>query len=129
MTRSFALALALALSAAPAQAQLKGVRFEIESARDTLLSFKSGTEKWIKAGMTGRALDPKRRDILVATLRIVGVDSVGLVTAAVTGQTTAVTTEHVVLMRELTSPWFRRKSFWVGVLLGTLTGVGVGTQL
>jgi len=116
------------VSAAPAHAQLKGVRFEIVAVGDTTLGFREGTEHWIKRGLLGIAVDPKKRDVLVARLRVLTVDRTGYVTALVTGQTTAVTTDHVVLLQEAAPAWFRRRSFWGGLVVGTALGVVAGTQ-
>lgn len=121
-------AFGLALAAAPAHAQLKGVRFEIATVGDTTIGFRAGTEHWLKAGLRGIAVDPRKRDVLVARLRISKVDRSGNVTAVVTGQTTAVTTEHVVLMQEVSAPWFRRRTFWSGLVMGAALGVAAGTQ-
>ena len=115
--------------ARPAGAQLKGVRFEIAAVGDTTLGFRSGTEHWIKRGQSGIAVDPRKRDILVARLRVIGVDKAGYVTALVTGQTTAVTTDHVVLLQQAPPAWFRRRSFWGGVVLGAALGAVAGSQL
>ncbi len=111
-----------------AHAQLKGVRFEVASVGDTTLTFRAGTERWLKAGQRGIAVDPRKRDVLVARLRIASVDRAGLVTAVVTGQTTAVTTDHVVLMQEVPSPWYRRRTFWTGMVMGAALGAVAGAQ-
>jgi hypothetical protein len=122
-------AVALAAVTLPARAQLKGVRFEVTAVGDTTLAFKRGTERWLKPGLLGIAVDPRKRDVLVARLRVLRVERSGEVTALVTGQTTAVTTDHVVLMQEVSPPWYRRRAFWGGMLLGTALGVTAGTQL
>ena len=120
---------ALGAAATPARAQLKGVRFEIAAVGDTTLGFRSGTERWIKRGQVGIAVDPRKRDVLVARLRVLVVDRSGYVTALVTGQTTAVTTDHVVLLQPTTPAWFRRRSFWGGLVLGAALGAVAGSQL
>ncbi len=124
-----ALLLAMGALARPVQAQLKGVRFEIAAVGDTTLGFRSGTEHWIKRGQSGIAVDPRKRDILVARLRVLGVDKAGYVTALVTGQTTAVTTDHVVLLQQAPPAWYRRRSFWGGLVLGAALGAAAGSQL
>jgi hypothetical protein len=120
---------ALGGAASPLQAQLKGVRFEIAAVGDTTLNFHSGSEHWIRRGLDGIAIDPKRRDVLVARLRVLRIDRTGYVTAVVTGQTTAVTKDHVVLLQELIPPWYRRRQFWGGLVLGLALGAAAGTQL
>lgn len=117
-----------AVAALPAQAQLKGVRFEIAGVGDTTLSFRAGTERWLRSGLRGIAVDPRKRDVLVARLRIVSVDRAGTVVAVVTGQTTAVTTDHVVLMQEVSPPWYRRRAFWSGLFMGAALGAVAGAQ-
>ena len=121
-------ALFLCAASTPARAQLKGVRFEIKAVGDTTLGFASGSERWIRRGLRGSAVDPKKRDVLVAQLRVLQVDPQGNVTATVIGQTTAVTTDHVVVMQEPSPPWFRRKAFWGGLALGASLGVVAGAQ-
>lgn len=115
-------------AAAPARAQLKGVRFEIKAVGDTTLGFAAGSERWIRRGLRGSAVDPKKRDVLVAQLRVLQVDPQGNVTATVIGQTTAVTTDHVVVMQEPSPSWFRRRAFWGGLALGATLGVVAGAQ-
>lgn len=123
-----ALVLLLPALARPAQAQLKGVRFEVTTVGDTTIGFKAGTERWIRPGIEGIAVDPKKRDVLVARLRVLRVEKSGDVTAVVTGQTTAVTTEHVVLIQEPRPAWYRRRAFWGGLLLGAALGATAGAQ-
>ncbi|MEP7383634.1 MAG: hypothetical protein ABI910_18255 [Gemmatimonadota bacterium] len=131
MRRRLLLALAclLPVVALPLHAQLKGVRFEVTTVGDTTVGFQSGTEHWIRRGIEGIAVDPRKRDVLVARLRVLRVDKSGAVTAVVTGQTTAVTTDHVILMQELRPAWYRRRSFWGGLLLGAALGATAGSQL
>ena len=70
-------------------AQQRAVRFEITAVSDTTLLFRAGTARWVHAGQTGTAVDPRRRDALVARFRVLTVRD-GLATALVTGQTTSV---------------------------------------
>jgi hypothetical protein len=107
------------------EAQFRGVRFEITQVFDTTFRFPRGTAGWVKEGLTGIAVDPRRRDVLVARFRVVAVDS-GLVTALVTGQTTRVATEHVVVLREPSRPWWRGLTFWGGTALGVALGFLLG---
>lgn len=126
--RRLSLAVLLLAVAVPAHAQLKGVRFEVIGVGDTTLTFRAGTERWLKAGQRGIAVDPRKRDVLVARLRIAAVDRAGKVTAVVTGQTTAITTDHVVLMQEVPPPWYRRRTFWTGMAVGAALGAVAGAQ-
>ena len=103
------------------QAQSRGVRFEITQVSDTTFRFPRGSAGWVKAGVTGIAVDPRRRDVLVARFRVARVDS-GLVTAVVTGQTTRVATEHIAVMAEPPRPWYKGITFWAGTVFGIVIG-------
>lgn len=115
------LVLMLAIHGVPVGAQSRGIRFEITQVADTTFRFPRGSASWVKVDMTGIAVDPKQRDILVARFRVVGVDS-GLVTARVTGATTRVTTEHIALMAEPPKPWYKGITFWAGTVFGIVIG-------
>jgi hypothetical protein len=96
-------------------------RFEIESVDDSTAQFRRFEAKWLRKGMEVYAVDPARRDALVARLRIVRSDS-GRLTALVTAQVTKVTTNHFVLAVEPPVPWYRARRFWWGALGGGLVG-------
>ena len=70
---SCVLGLGLVLGSGTAQAQFRGIRFEITQVGDTTFRFPRGNAGWIKPEMTGIAVDPRRRDILVAEFRVVRV--------------------------------------------------------
>ncbi|MGQ0649943.1 MAG: hypothetical protein ACT4P7_20520 [Gemmatimonadaceae bacterium] len=133
MSRAVRLTLLVALSALPPAclagrslgAQQRAVRFEITSVSDTTLSFQAGMAAWVRAGQMGRAVDPRRRDALVARFRVLGVRD-RVATALVTGQTTAVSTDHVATLEEPPRSWFRTGALWVGLLIGTALGTAVG---
>jgi hypothetical protein len=99
-------------------------RFFIHTVGDTTFSFSVPSDPWVKPGMEGIAVDPTRRDSLVARFRVAKIDW-GEAMAVVTGQTTALTTQHVALLRMPEPPWYKRKQFWVGLVLGA--GLGAGT--
>jgi hypothetical protein len=111
----------LLIGAGNAEAQFKGVRFEITQVGDTTFRFPRGGAGWVKPGETGYAVDPRRRDALVAQFRVARIDS-GLVTAVITGQTTRVATEHIAIMTEPPKPWYRTITFWGGAMLGVVFG-------
>jgi hypothetical protein len=121
--------LLLVLMARPVAAQFRGVRFEITQVGDTTFRFPRGTASWVRpcrtsvcgVGESGIAVDPRRRDVLVARFRVVRVDS-GLVTAVVTGQTTRVATEHIAVMAEPPKPWYKGITFWAGTVFGIVIG-------
>jgi len=115
------LVLALGLTAAPAAAQSLGARFEITQVGDTTFRFSRGTAGWVRLGTTGIAVDPKRRDALVARFSIARIDS-GLVTAMIMGQTTRVATEHIAVLSVPPKPWWKGITFWAGTVFGVVIG-------
>jgi hypothetical protein len=104
-----------------ADAQIRGIRFEITQVGDTTFRFPRGNAGWVRPGATGIAVDPRRRDTLVARFRVARVDS-GLVTAVITGQTTRVATEHIAVMAEPPKPWWKGITFWAGTVFGIVIG-------
>jgi len=126
--RGFRLLIAAALFfvSTRAEAQFRGVRFEITTVGDTTFTFQSGRERWVKPGDSGIAVDPRKRDALVARFRIVHVAK-GEAMAVITGQTTNVRTDHMVVMQEPRPPFYRTARFWSGLLLGAAVGFVVGT--
>lgn len=126
--RLWLVALLMVAVAVPARAQWRGVRFEIaQVVSDTTIAFARGGERWIRPGISGVAVDPRQRDALVARLRILSVQG-GVVTAVVTGQTTRLATEHVVILDEPKRFWLRTPLFWGGLLLGMLLGGVAGAN-
>lgn len=119
--------LSLSLGARPLQGQLRGVRFEVTSVGDTTITFRSGEVRWVRRGDLGIAVDPRRHDALVARLRVTRVEK-GTATAMVTGQTTALSTEHIVVMEEPKRPWYKARTFWGGLVAGATLGAVVGYQ-
>jgi hypothetical protein len=119
--RTGVLLLALALGATPAQAQFTGVRFEITQVGDTTFRFPRGNAGWVRPEMTGIAVDPRRRDILVARFKVARIDS-GLVTAVITGMTTRVATEHIAVLDAPPKPWYKGITFWAGTVFGIVIG-------
>ena len=115
------LGLVLVLGAVPAEAQFRGVRFEITQVGDSTFRFPRGTAGWVRVNLTGIAVDPTRRDQLVARFRVVRVDS-GLVTALITGQRTRVATEHIAVLSEPPKPWYKGITFWAGTVFGIVIG-------
>lgn len=122
MLRYAALVATLAVPAT-AHAQYRGVRFEISAVGDSTFVFLVGGEKWIKSGQTGIAVDPKKRDMLVARFLVTRVAN-GEASVLVTGQTTNVRTDHVAILDEPRRAWYKARMFWVGVLAGSALGAG-----
>jgi hypothetical protein len=121
---AFAVAV-LAASAGRSRAQERTARFEIISVTDTSLTFALGPVRWVRPGREGWAVDPRRRDALIARFRITTVRA-GQADALVTGQTAPVSTEHLALLAEPRPPIIATRSFWFGVVGGMLLGFAAG---
>lgn len=106
-----------------ARAQESAYRFEIAKVGDSTFTFTfpKASHGWVKPGMEGIAVDPERRDALVARFRILRVKE-GSATALVTGATTRVNDRHVALLERPTTPFYRRGTFWLGTVLGAAVG-------
>ena len=102
-------------------AQENAYRFPITSVGDSTFSFDVANNRWVKRGLRGIAVDPQRRDALVARFEVLSVDG-GTATALVTGQTTRLTPEHAALIERRPPPFYRRRSFWLGVVMGGAVG-------
>ncbi len=117
----FAGTLGLLTGEAQAQAAARVARFEITAVGDTTLSFRVTNARWVKPGQAGTALDPRRRDAMVARFQVIAVRN-NEALALVTGQTTAVSTDHVATVPEPRRSWVKSRSFWGGLLLGGALG-------
>ena len=116
------LLLVSAVHAPAVSAQESAYRFTIARAGDSTFTFPVARNDWVKKGMRGIAVDPARRDALVARFRITLVDHDSAV-AFITGQTTRVSTDLVALLERPTKPWYLRSTFWLGGVLGAIIGV------
>ena len=117
------LSLLLAAAAPEALAQASATRFEITAVGDTTFTFRvGGPIEWVRRGQRGIVVDPRRRDVLIARFRVTDVRN-GEATALITGQTTVVETEQVALLTRPETPWYRQRTFWLGLLLGGAIGV------
>lgn len=119
--------LALSPRAASAQMLERTVRLAILEVGDSTFSFDAGNLRWVKPGERGMAVDPKRRDALVARFAVLHVDA-GRATALITGETTRLSAEHVVVLEVPIRPWYRSSLFWSGALLGALAGLAAGSR-
>lgn len=115
------LALVAAPRAAAAQSSEHSVRLSIVEVGDSTFSFDATNLRWIKPGERGMAVDPRRRDALVARFDVLRVEK-GRATALITGATTELTTDHVVVLEVPPSPWYRSTLFWSGTAAGALFG-------
>jgi hypothetical protein len=109
-------------------AQETSARFEIASAGDSTFTLVIGRHPWVRPGLYGIVVDPRQRDVLIARFQIIAADSANAM-GLVTGMTTRVTTDHVALIDRPPppeTPWHRRRSFWIGVIVGIAAGFGVG---
>lgn len=113
-------------AAAQGQAQNGAYRFEMTLIGDSTVTFSLGRESWVRPGMSATAVDARRRDALVATLRVLRVER-GSATALVTGQTTNLSPDHMVLVQRPPTPWYRQQTFWGALLFGAASGF-VGAQ-
>ncbi|MFL5577575.1 MAG: hypothetical protein ACJ79S_16590 [Gemmatimonadaceae bacterium] len=121
------LVLATLPSRAAGQALDRAVRFPVTSVGDSTFTFPVGELRWVKAGERGMAVDPRRRDALVARFQVLQVDR-GTATALVTGQTTRLTEDHVAILEMPPRPWYANSLFWTGALLGLLGGAAIGSR-
>lgn len=124
----FLLALGLAFAVtAPraARAQDTAVRFEIQSVGDSTFTFAASQAAWVARGQKGIAVDPRRRDGLVARFVVLRVDG-GVANALILGQSQKVTTDHVALLRPPRMHWYASKRFWTGALGGLAVGFAAG---
>ena len=108
------------------QAQQRDFRFEITAVGDSTVTFRAGRLTWIVRSPSTIVVDPRRRDALVARLKVLSVSSSGEATALVTGQTGRITTEHFVVAAEPKSRWYRSPLLWIGTAFGLAAGFGLG---
>lgn len=98
-------------------------RYEIDAVDDSTATFRVFESRGLRVGLSAYAVDPVRRDALVARLTIVRRDST-TATALVTSQVARVTTDHVLLVPPPRRSWWRTKLFWIGTLVGGAIGAG-----
>jgi hypothetical protein len=109
-----------------ARAQDRDVRFPITNVGDTTITFQAGKMTWIVRSPRAIVVDPRRRDALVARLKVVSVGANGEATAVVTAQAGRITTDHVVIGTEPRSRWYRNPFLWMGTAFGLIAGFGLG---
>lgn len=126
MLRPLVVAALLLAPAGPLAAQAQAARFFVDSVGDSTFVFRVGGERWLRAGSSGIAVDPARRDARVARFTVLAV-AAGRATALITGQTTFVTTDHVALLDVPRRPFWRERRFWAGLLIGGAFGGAIGS--
>jgi hypothetical protein len=125
--RALLVALALLAAVVPGSAACgqgfeRAVRFQIESVGDSTFTFEVGGQRWVAPEQRGIAVDPRRRDALIARFVVWRVEE-GLATALITGETTRLRPQHVAILRQPPRRWFRNTSFWTGAAAGLVAGV------
>ena len=109
-----------------ARAQDRDVRFAITHVGDTTVTFQAGKMTWVVRSPRAIVVDPRRRDALVAQLKVLSISASGEATAVVTAQAGRITTDHVVIGTEPKSRWYRSPLLWMGTAFGLLVGFGLG---
>lgn len=99
-------------------------RFEITRVADSTFDFAIVGQRWVRVGTVGIAVDPRRRDALVARFLVSRVEG-DTAEAVVTGQTTRVTDAHVALLDRPRVGPARRPSFWAGFFGGAALGAAI----
>ena len=107
---------------ATSRAQIGSARFDIDSVGDSTVTFAVGNARWVHAGQTGLAVEPRRHDELIARLRILQIQN-GTATAVITGQTSRVTAGQVALIRRPPPPFYTVGLFWVGAAVGAAIAI------
>ena len=102
-------------------------RFEIEVVDDSTAVIRVEEARWVRRGLAAYAVDPQRRDALVARLSVIALDST-TARLLVTSQVTRVTTEHFLLVPRPATPWWRSRVVWTSMVAGALAGIS-GTLL
>ncbi|MDQ6887510.1 MAG: hypothetical protein M3068_09465 [Gemmatimonadota bacterium] len=125
---SGSLAVGLALSLAPASARSQEyTRFAVDSVVDSTFRFTLGGQRWVVPGQRGIAVDPRRRDALIARFRVLRVVR-DTATALVTGQTARISTDLAALIERPQIPFYRRGLFWAGTIAGASVGAIIGAR-
>jgi hypothetical protein len=104
-----------------AHAQSRAVRFIVTAIGDSTIEFQTGIARWVRPGQLGVAVDPRRRDVLIARFRVQAVRE-GSATAVITGQTTALTLDHVAVLDEPRRSAYASPAFWIGIVVGGALG-------
>jgi hypothetical protein len=106
-------------------AQERASRFEIVGVGDSTITLRTGQVRWIYPGQLGIAVDPRKRDALVARIRVLTVRA-GQAEAVITGQTTPLNPDHVAIFIEPRRRFFKMREFWFGLAGGAIVGFIAG---
>ena len=107
-------------------AQDRDVRFAITHVSDTTVTFQAGKMTWVVRSPRAIVVDPRRRDALVAQLKVLSIGANGEATALVTAQAGRVTTDHIVIGTEPRSRWYKSPLMWMGTAFGLVVGFSLG---
>lgn len=99
-------------------------RFLILAVDDSTVTMLAPRDRWLRPGTYGIAVDPGRRDALVARL-YVQTRNADTTVALVTGQTTRMSTDYVAIFRRPGTPVLKQGSFWGGLATGVAVGAGI----
>lgn len=117
---------ALLMPARAVAAQQLDARFEITSVGDTTVTFRAGRMTWVVRSPSAIVVDPRRRDALIARIKVLSISSEGEATALVTGQTGRITTDYFVVAAQPRTRWYRSAMLWMGTAFGLVIGFGLG---
>jgi hypothetical protein len=109
-----------------AHAQDRDVRFAITNVGDTTVTFQAGKMTWVVRSPRAIVVDPRRRDALVAQLKVLSVAANGEATALVTAQAGRITTDHIVIGTEPRTRWYKSPLMWMGTAFGLVVGFSLG---
>ena len=109
-----------------AHAQDRDVRFAITNVGDTTVTFQAGKMTWVVRSPRAIVVDPRRRDALVAQLKVLSIAANGEATALVTAQAGRITTDHIVIGTEPRTRWYRNPLMWMGTAFGLVVGFSLG---
>ena len=121
----FSLVALFALTPARSNAQETTVRFPVTQVGDTTFTFRLGQHEWVRRGLRGIVVDPRQQDVLVARFEIFRVGA-GQAQGVITGQTTTLSTQHMVLLDVPPRPWYKERLLWIGAAGGALVGFLLG---
>jgi len=120
--RALLAAALLAIASVAAHAQQGAYRFEITAVGDSTIAFRAPDAPWMKRGLKGIAVDPTRRDALIARFTVLRVEG-QLATAVITGQTAKVTTGYVALVEAPGKAWYAQPAVWIAGGAGLIAGI------